>query len=352
MSQQSIARRRARVLAAAVLALPAVGSSASLAVTVGETISSSSGQFLEGDTYDISVDILPGQSHETYTWDLSLDTATVFNGSGNPATLSGLVIEQNGTFPWSIYGSVYDESTGNTEFNGSGTFDVHNVAPTITGASLYTNTLSDDGSSIMVDEGEPVYARMTSDDPGNDSHSYDISVDGTSYGTSFSGYLTGPRSSDEVYVGQPQDGSYTVSFSAFDGDDYDGGNVTRTLIVQNVAPALQDFPNDSEINLDDGTIYGFGASATDAGIYDILSYNWDLDGDGVFGDAFDANVAYNYDGFAPGIYQLSVMVSDDGGGSDLRTFNLTILPEPTSLGALAVAGAGVLLTRRGRPRNA
>jgi len=60
-----------------------------------------------------------------------------------------------------------------------------------------------------------------------------------------------------------------------------------------------------------------------------FSYDWDLNGDGVFGDAHSQDIVYTY--LVPGTYTASVRVTDDAGatGTDTQTINV-LSPGPTS----------------------
>jgi PKD repeat protein len=70
----------------------------------------------------------------------------------------------------------------------------------------------------------------------------------------------------------------------------------------------------------------FDASASHDPDGDPLTYSWDLDGDGVFGDSTAASPTYEYDD--EGTFHPSVRVSDDNGGTT-RSSLLTVTPGNT-----------------------
>ena len=70
----------------------------------------------------------------------------------------------------------------------------------------------------------------------------------------------------------------------------------------------------------------FDASASHDPDGDPLTYSWDLDGDGIFGDSTVAKPAYEYD--TEGVFHPSVRVSDDQGGTT-RSSLFTITPGNT-----------------------
>jgi hypothetical protein len=66
-------------------------------------------------------------------------------------------------------------------------------------------------------------------------------------------------------------------------------------------------------------------SATDPGTEDVLTYEWDLDFDGIF-ETIGQNVYVKF--LKGGIYQIVLRVSDDDGGVGLDTTTVNILSEP------------------------
>src|SRR4029450_1508542 len=53
-----------------------------------------------------------------------------------------------------------------------------------------------------------------------------------------------------------------------------------------------------------------------------LSYSWDLNGDGTFGDATGSTASYTYT--TAGVYHPSLRVTDDQGASDAASVTITV----------------------------
>lgn len=252
---------------------------------------------------------------------------------------------QDGTFSPRFGGTarIHDYTYGfssheddNYYLTASRTLLVRNVAPTIASA-----TLNGINGALTVDEGTTVSARMTSTDPGGDSHAFLISglsagVGGTS-GTRTSGFLTLPEAAD--------DGLFDVTFLVSDDDT--STSTTRALTVNNVAPNFTAAPGDATVDRAADPTFTFSAEATDPGVNDVLTFDWDLDGDGAFDDFAGASGETTFS--EDGIYPLAVRVNDDDGGAAVSTFTLTVVPEPAGLSLLAFCG-GLTLLRRGRRR--
>jgi hypothetical protein len=118
--------------------------------------------------------------------------------------------------------------------------------------------------------------------------------------------------------------------------------------IANVAPTLTTTPTDMLIDLDIGKTTSFSAWATDPGFHDVLTYDWDLDGDGFYDDASGTSTGMvDFSGYSPGVYLAKVRVSDDDSGTDIGTFNITVIPEP-SVAWISLFAAGVLGWRRRR----
>ena len=102
--------------------------------------------------------------------------------------------------------------------------------------------------------------------------------------------------------------------------------------------------------------FNLSAAATDPGVLDTLTFSWDLDGDGLFDDLVQSPGAGGAQSAGtsatlnvPGIHTLGVRVTDGDGGEDVQTFDVEIVPEPSSL-VLALM-AGVFAWRGTRKRR-
>jgi parallel beta-helix repeat protein len=113
-------------------------------------------------------------------------------------------------------------------------------------------------------------------------------------------------------------GLYNVSLTVTD----DSGASTNASILVNVlnVPPVAFLGPDITVNEGDSVL--LSASATDASPVDILSYNWDLDNDGIFNDAVGQNVSWILNDDSQ--FNVSVNVSDDDGGSDCAYILVTV----------------------------
>jgi glucose/arabinose dehydrogenase len=93
--------------------------------------------------------------------------------------------------------------------------------------------------------------------------------------------------------------------------DLDGGTVRRiqyhaVTAIATGAPLTGPVP--LTVNFD-------GSSSHGASLGDVLTYSWDLDGDGLFGDSSAVSPSHEYD--TAGVYDVRLRVSDAFGGSDV-----------------------------------
>lgn len=80
--------------------------------------------------------------------------------------------------------------------------------------------------------------------------------------------------------------------------------------------------------MDVGTTVHFDASGSTDPDGDPLTYSWDLDGDGVFGDSTDQQPAWTYN--TPGSYGVRLRVSDPNGGVGTDSLRIGVgLPKVT-----------------------
>ncbi len=100
-------------------------------------------------------------------------------------------------------------------------------------------------------------------------------------------------------------------------------NQPPTAVIAPVSPVNED----TTVTLD-------ASGSTDPnGQADIVSYSWDLNNDGTFGDATGATVPFTED--LPGTYPVSVQVTDSAGNQSVATIDVTfndVLPTATASG--------------------
>ncbi|NEQ65910.1 MAG: hypothetical protein F6K21_10495 [Symploca sp. SIO2D2] len=89
--------------------------------------------------------------------------------------------------------------------------------------------------------------------------------------------------------------------------------------------------------------FNFSGVATDPGVYDTLTYEWDFNGDGIYSDFTGQKGLWSFT--ESGIYNISLRVSDGRGGFAFGSFQVEAVPESSSswLGLLIVGVAGILL---------
>lgn len=147
------------------------------------------------------------------------------------------------------------------------------------------------------------------------------------------------------------EGVFYLTAQAKDTKGVPSNWMRQTLTVLNVAPTIQTPLSDLTVAI--GQLFNLSAQATDPGITDILTYQWDLNGDGDYETTGQLGQPISHHFDAAGLYQIGLQVSDGDGGFDYGSFNVTVgesaaVPEPTS--TLGVMGAAILgwLNRRKR----
>lgn len=133
-------------------------------------------------------------------------------------------------------------------------------------------------------------------------------------------------------------------------------NQSLGITVLNVAPTIVSGPLNSIQS--PATPFALSALATDPGILDVLTFEWDLTGNGVYDDFVESPGAggsqtsgTNAMLSLPGVYTLGVRVSDGDGGVATHSFIVTVVPEPTSI-TLVILGLGCIALIAPRKRNA
>lgn len=221
----------------------------------------------------------------------------------------------NGEFTYLSY--AYDDDGGSSNL-AQNRVTVLNVAPTLNDFEL--NGLN---QNIVIDQGESVSARFAATDPGK----YDnisFLMNGIVQGTDTT-VTTGERSVSQDLGTFFDPGTFSYTASAQDSDRANSNSVTRQIIVRNVAPTITQLTNDLFVSL--GEAFQFSATAFDPGINDILTFAWDLDGDGYFDDFIGSNGEWAF--LDPGNYQVALKVFDNHGGTTYGSFNVAVSAPPT-----------------------
>lgn len=150
-------------------------------------------------------------------------------------------------------------------------------------------------------------------DPGQDTHTvlWDFRDGKTGQGPAVSHVFT-------------DDGVFWVKATVTDDDGGVGRDSARVTIA-NVAPAVE---AGGPYTGTTGSAVQFHGSASDPGKNDVLTYEWDLDGDGIFETRGVTGPTFVYNAF--GRFRASFRVSDNDGGVSLDTASVTImLDKPT-----------------------
>jgi len=277
---------------------------------------------------------------------LGVTNPVIFEGQGTSATLFGtdnntepLNFLLNGNFVGTApqtsgtrsltvpLGPFFDEGvfaqtaqvqdpTGRLSNAATQTVTVLNVAPTITQIT----------PNLVVNEGDLFGFSATATDPGIfDVLTYAWDLDQDNLFDDFIGQI-----GQHSFANQ---GSYRLGLRVDDGDggfDFDGFNVT----VQNVAPTITQLTDNLVVQRDE--LFDFFGSAIDPGIDDLLTFDWDLDGDGLFDDFTGVGGQFSF--ADPGVFNISLRVSDGDGGVAVRSFSVEAVPEPGSTLGLLVLG--------------
>ena len=214
----------------------------------------------------------------------------------------------NGTH---TYTAQVQDSQGGWSGTIEKTLIVDNVAPTLTKFNL---------SDTTINEGESVSALFNSTDPGADSINFFLN--GRKIGEDSS--TSGTRTFEHSLGTFVDEGKYTYKGRAQDKDAAYSNEIVRNLTVLNVAPTIVSLTSDLEVDQEE--TFMFDALATDPGINDILTYMWDLDGDGNYNDF--VGTSGNWSFADAGIQTIGLKVTDGDGGEAFSSFNVTVNPEP------------------------
>jgi hypothetical protein len=225
--------------------------------------------------------------------------------------------DDNGTHNYTAY--ARDEN-GRFSQPVTRTLQVLNVAPTLTNFRISRHTIY---------QGQRVFGNLFATDPGADSQTFFVNDNQVGVDPQ----TTGTRST-RTFLGRFTDvGWYGFTGLAQDKDGANSNPLTRYIRVLNVAPRITRVTQDLTVQI--GDLFDFVARARDPGINDLLTYDWDLNGDGVFDDFTGASGQWSFND--AGSHQIGVRVSDGNGGFDYSSFNVvsdapTVDPiEPPSL---------------------
>jgi hypothetical protein len=215
----------------------------------------------------------------------------------------------NGEFTYTAH--AIDED-GNYSNLATSTQSVLNVAPTLTTFNL---------SRRFIYEGQGVSAELFATDPGADWEKFFI--DGNEVG--IDSRTSGERSVTTRLGRFYDEGTFVFTGEAQDKDAAWSNPLTQTLRVLNVAPTITELTEDLVVTTNE--LFDFAAAVTDPGIYDLLTFRWDFDMDGVFDDFTGSSGQWSFE--EAGDYEVGLRVSDGDGGVAYSSFLVQAIADVT-----------------------
>jgi hypothetical protein len=207
-------------------------------------------------------------------------------------------------------GNLFNRPALTVEF----TYPVSNRAPVIN-ASLSP-------ASRTINEGQSVQFAVTATDP-NNSEFLQLRINGVAVPNGFT-VGSGVMNHEVMF---DDEGSFI--FSAEVRDDTVGVAAgSSTISVQNVAPIIDMQATTGNLNRDVNGVVAFETVADDPGIFDTVSYAWDLDNDGQFDDSTAASGITSFG--APGNYPVQVEARDNDGGVSTASFIVSVTDIPAN----------------------
>ncbi|MEC4852714.1 MAG: PKD domain-containing protein, partial [Jaaginema sp. PMC 1079.18] len=232
----------------------------------------------------------------------------------------------------SYYTGQVQDSAGNWSNAATQAVTVLNVAPTI-------NQIT---PNLTINEGDWFDFLVNATDPGiYDVLTYDWDIDGDGLYDDYRGQTGRYSYADE--------GSYRWGVQVNDGDGgFDWGSFN--IDVLNVAPTITQLTENLLVKRNE--FFDFFGVATDPGLQDLLTFDWDFNGDGIFDDFTGTSGQWSF--ADPGMFDVALRVSDGDGGFAYRSFTVEAVPEPSSLlgfVTLGLLGASVLRKSKSQEKS-
>ncbi|MBC7226320.1 MAG: DUF11 domain-containing protein [Thermoflexales bacterium] len=200
------------------------------------------------------------------------------------------------------------------------TVTVLNLPPTASAGGPYSGN-----------EGATIPITGTGSDPGGGvlAYAWDLNGDGV--------YTDATTATTSYSWGEP--GVYTVSLRVADSGGLTA-TTSATVTVLNLPPTAS---AGGPYSGNEGATIPITGTGSDPG-GGVLAYAWDLNGDGVYTDATTATTSYSWG--EPGVYTVSLRVTDSGGLTATASATVTVynLPPTASAGGPYTGTAGVPVT--------
>jgi hypothetical protein len=105
-------------------------------------------------------------------------------------------------------------------------------------------------------------------------------------------------------------GEFTLTGLAQDKDGAFSNPLTQNLTVLNFDPIITQLTENLTVWVNQ--LFDFSATGIDPGIYDVLTFDWDFNMDGIFDDFTGTSGQWAFE--KKGIYEVALRVSDGDGG--------------------------------------
>ncbi len=303
------------------------------AVISGEPV----GNIDEGTPVNLSVTPSDAGDEDTfsYSWSVTKDGhAYDLTGVDTDDASFSFTPDDNGTYIATV---VVTDDDGGSVSVATAAIVVDNVAPD---ASII------DGPVGNVNEGDTISVNAFASDPGTaDTFTYAWSVEKDGQPFALPGG-TDATSSSFAFI--PTDnGDYVITLTITDDDGGSDTTTSTTITVDNVAPTGSISGDDTS---DEGSTVNYSFALADPGSDDTHTYSWSVEKDGqAFVLPGGTDTASSSFAFVPtdnGDYAVTVVVTDDDGGTNTYTHNLSVenvAPTPSITGAPATSDEGATI---------